>query len=288
VSTDPSSDEALSFSSRIKRRHHEYWRRRWFTLHQNAFCQLGYRTRDDSFEKWHCCPLWQRKLTNKWNSREFALKLGCRVPELFWSGISVDDSPFSQLPVRYVMRGVTGFSGRAVLVLDRGRNLLNGEPYDHARIRDAMRPHVGGYPSRRLLVEEFLPPEPHAASDLPRDYKVFAFGDRIGAIQIIERRPERFVMGFDESWKPMPALRKKRATPLEVVPPRPDCLDEMLSVVRKIGAAYGSFVRVDMYVAASGAVFGELTGTPSEGNGYSDFADKYFGELWAETCPASI
>jgi hypothetical protein len=62
----------------------------------------------------------------------------------------------------------------------------------------------------------------------------------------------------------------------------------MLSGVRKIGAAYGSFVRVDMYATTAGAVFGELTGTPSEGNGYSDFADKYFGELWSETCPAMI
>src|SRR5688572_18144727 len=43
--------------------------------------------RNDSEETWRsCCKFWQRTLTYKLNSREFAQKYGCRVPELYWSG----------------------------------------------------------------------------------------------------------------------------------------------------------------------------------------------------------
>ena len=50
----------------------------------------AFRTREDPAETWRCCPYWQRTLIQKWNSREFASKHGCRVPELYWSG-----GPFS-------------------------------------------------------------------------------------------------------------------------------------------------------------------------------------------------
>ena len=231
--------------------------------------------------------MWQRKLANKWNSREFAIKLGCPVPELYWFGTRVDEIPFSSLPDRYVIRAVVGFSRRAVLVLDRGRNLLNGEHYDAPRIREAMRPHAGGFPPRRLLVEEFVPPEPEDDFQLPRDYKIYIFGDRIGAIQVIERRSEAFVTAFNEGWDPLPPIRQ-RTRLIEVLPRRPDCLDEMLAISRKFANAYGSFVRVDLYVGSQGAVFGECTGTPAEGRGYSEYCNRYFGELWEETFPDAL
>lgn len=46
---------------------------------------LALRHRDDPDEHWHCCENWQRTLGNKWNSREFALRHGCRVPELYYA-----------------------------------------------------------------------------------------------------------------------------------------------------------------------------------------------------------
>lgn len=275
------------FSDRVQRRQRAYWRRNWLTLHQKELCYLGYRNRDDNASRWRCCDLWLRKLANKWNSREFAIRHGAVVPELYWWGTRVDEIPFDRLPDRYVVRGIAGSSRRAVLVLDRGRNLLDGQHYDHQRIRDTMRRHGGGFPSRRLLVEEFVPPQSDTGSELPRDYKLYAFGNEVACIQVIERRPAAFVATFDDSWRPMPALRG-RSNPFEVPPARPACLDEMLSMARAISVACGTFVRVDTYVGPRGAVFGELTGTPAQGNSYTDFADKYLGEYWQRTFPDAL
>jgi len=279
----------VPFSTRVQRRHELFWRRRWLTLHPKAICQLTYRSRDDALEKWHCCRLWQRKLANKWNSREFAQKLGCAVPELYWSGWSPTEIPYERLPDRFVIREVSGHSRRAVLVLDRGRNLLDGEPYDPARIAATMRPHLRGWPRRRLLVEEFIPPEPGVSTALPRDYQFYVFGDRIGAISAIERghRPKSATVLFDEDWNPLPPLRRT-AVILEVLPSRPACLDEMRTTAMTIGKAYGSFVRVDVYAGPRGALFGELTGTPAEGRGFTEFADRRLGELWELTYPDAV
>jgi hypothetical protein len=272
------------FSGRVQARHWAYWRRNWFTPHQKEFCYLSYRTRDQDLEAWKCCPLWLRKLANKWNSREFAIKHGIEVPELYWSGTDTDRMPLADLPDRYVIRAVAGFSRRAVLVFDHGRNLLDGERCDARRIRDMFRPHAGGFPQRRVLVEEFIPPDEGARSELPRDYKVYVFGTHVAAIQVIERRPEPHVMAFDQDWNPLPPIRK-RPNILEVPPARPACLPELLGMARTLGNACGTFIRVDAYVTPHRAVFGELTPTPSEGKGYTSFADEYFGDYWQRLCP---
>jgi hypothetical protein len=281
----PVADPRL-FSERVKWRHHVYWRRRWLTLHPKVVCQLTYRTRDDSFEKWHCCRLWQRNLTNKWNSREFAQKLGCPVPELYWVGTRLDQIPFDRLPDRYVMRAVVGTDRKAVLVLDRGTNLLNGKRYDREMIRNAMHPHVGRVPARRLLIEEFIPAEAAVRAMLPRDYKLYMFAGHVGAILVIERRPEAFYLAVDEAWRPIPLL--DHGAPIEEPPEPPACLDQMIAIAQSLGRAYGSFVRVDVYAGPNGAVFGELTGTPAEGRGFSEFADRYLRDLWDTHCPGTL
>ena len=276
-----------SFSSRVQRRYQLFWRKRRFSLHTRGFCQRTYLSRQDALDTWHCCAFWQRKLSNKWNSREFAQMLGCSVPELYWSGTKLTEIPFDRLPDQFVIRSVVGHSRQAVLVLDRGRDLLKGQRYDPARIIEVMRPRMRTFPPGRLLVEAFVAPEPGVPTSLPRDYKFYVFGDRIAVIQVFERGEKVTTSTFDDSWNPLPHLHRIDISP-KVEPLPPACIDELRAVARTLGKAFGSFVRVDMYAGAQGALFGEFAATPSKGQAFTAFADQYLGELWAATYPDSI
>ena len=61
---------------------------------------------------------------------------------------------------------------------------------------------------------------------------------------------------------------------------RPDCWDEMVASVQKIGEELNIYMRIDMFATNRGAVFGELTPTPHGGKGYSEFGDRFLGSYW--------
>ena len=84
---------------------------------------------------------------------------------------------------------------------------------------------------------------------------------------------------YDEHWRPLhfPVLLSDREA-LRADPPR--CADEMCAAARRLGAAYGTFVRIDLYAGSRGCVFGEFTPTPRLGRGYTDDAEEYLGDCW--------
>ncbi len=69
------------FSERIKRRHKIFWGALNAEKIRNKIMDAN-----DPIEKWKNVKNWQRKLSNKYNSREFAKKHNCRVAELYWKG----------------------------------------------------------------------------------------------------------------------------------------------------------------------------------------------------------
>lgn len=272
------------FAARLRWRHDWYWRHRGLSLHDWITCRHTYLTQDDPLTRWRCCPRFQRRLSNKWNSREFARKLGIPVPRLYWSGTHLDAIPFDQLPPRYAVRSAIGYSRRAVLVMSHGRNLLVDRPCDPPGIRDAMRPHVRRLPRRRVLVEEFIAPEPGTEAALPREYKFFVFGGHVGVVNVIERTTPPTAATFGPAWDRLPPIDAVLAEPA-VPPPKPACFEEMLAAAATFGSAVGAFVRVDLYAGARGPVFGETTGTPSEGRFFTEFANRHLTALWDRHCP---
>jgi hypothetical protein len=287
--TSLASRENLLFSDRIKRRYERFWIHRELSFHTRGLCQLSYLTREDPPEKWHCCNYWQRKLSNKWNSREFVCRLGCAVPELYWSGRRVEDIPFDRLPDRYVIRPVVGHSKKGVFVIDHGLNLIDRKNYTEEQIRSVLRPIVAGFPPRRILVEELLRPERGVPSDRPMEYKIHAFGDVIGAIVANQYGPELLSSGFDERWNLLPDLyqSQKRFRP-SVEPAPPECLSELVRWAKVLGTAYESYVRVDFYATERGCVFGEFAATPFRGAGFTVFGDQHLGECWDRTFPDAV
>ncbi len=247
------------------------------------------RSRHDPEEVWHCCRYWQRSLINKWNSREFAVRHGCRVPELYWVGRSPRKLPFGSLPERYVVRPTFSHSRRGVYVIWDGVDLLTGKPVRSEEMRRCLAGMVRRSVTGRILAEEFVA-EPDAEPALPVEVKVHVFGGWIGAISVARRSivPSQTRGRFyqaDWSLFPEPMLAKGI---LDDPIPAPPFLEELREAGVRLGQAYGTYVRIDFLLAGNRIVFNEFSSTPCGGQCFTAFANEYFGRLWQKHCPDEV
>lgn len=278
------------FGDRIYDRHLTWYRRHHDDVHPPRDCHR-LRERDDDDALWHCCPFWQRKLNNKWNAREFAIRHGARPPELYWWGRDPDEIPFEKLPPRFVVRATSGTACARVLALADGVDLLTGRLYPRREQLATLRHWIDtGFSRTRLLVEEFIV-SGSGSLELPPDYKVHVFGDHIGAVQVVRRHGagrstwrQRF---YTEKWEPFDDPLNT-FNPQDSTTPPPECLDDILRSARRLGRAFGAYVRVDFYASPRGAVFGEFAPTPYQGEHFTPYANAYFEDLWLAHTPGTI
>lgn len=276
------------FRERIERRQRFWWGTDWSRPHRQLALRLhrfrerySWRTGDEPDARWHCCDRWQRTLMSKWNARQFARHLGCRVPALLWSGWRTSHLPVHSLPDCYVVKPNFGTMGRGVHVMAEGVELRSGKPCSDRELLERLREERGEISNNPILVEEFVLSE-DGARVLPIEYKCHVFGDKVAAIQVGHRAAGSLTQRFyRDDWKPFddPMSRRKPLADLED-PPR--CFDELLSYARRLGAAYGTYVRVDLYASEKGCVFGEFAPTPWGGSGFTPFAQDYFEQIWQE------
>jgi hypothetical protein len=282
-----------SFSERLERRTRVWWGkpRKW--RNRESYRRLFHRlqenhsllSKDDPEARWHCCDLWQRLLSNKWNAREFVQRYGCRVPALYWYGRRPGTLPIDLLPDHFVIRPIWGASTRGTYVFAQDRNLLDQTPLTKASLRDHLVRTAGRVRRFPIMAEEFVKTE-SGRYELPTEYKCYMFGDTVGAVHVVLRsgRDKAKIRPYTAAWEPFddPINTHHPLAPL-VDPPR--CLDELIACAKRLGTAYGTFVRVDLYASDMGCVFGEFSSTPMEGRCFTPFAEQYFGQLWQRTFP---
>jgi hypothetical protein len=248
---------------------------------------LRFRTEPDA--AWQCCPQWPRTLVHKWNSREFAQKHGCRVPALYWFGHRIASVPYALLPARYVIRPVWGTVRRGVHVVADGRELLRNLPARGVDIRRRLFREHGPVAATPLLIEEFIPAK-DGEGRLPIEYKCHAFGDMIAAVQVIERLGPRTGTQryYTARWETFPDVMD---TNYPLAPPRepPRSLDEMLGAATRLSQAIGTYMRIDFFDSAAGAVFNEFSSTPQvQTLPYTRHCDEMFGTLWQQRFPEVV
>jgi hypothetical protein len=291
-SSNPSPAQPRLFSERIQTRQRVWWAKPNKWRNRESYRHLFHRfkdthrlrSKDDPEHQWHCCELWQRSLSNKWNAREFAQRYGCRVPALYWYGRRTGALPLDSLPTHFVIRPIWGAAGKGTYVLAHGRDLRHERVYSKDQLMAELRRQRGWVSRFPILVEEFVKTETgeHA---LPIEYKCYTFGATIGAIQVVQRiGRQAWHRFYTPSWDPFEDKMGTDNPPAEYCDP-PRCLEEILACARRLGGAYGTFVRVDCYATDRGCVFGEFSSTPMNGRGFTAFADKYFGDLWNATFP---
>lgn len=126
----------------------------------------------------------------------------------------------------------------------------------------------------RIMIEEYIQ---DSAGRLD-DYKFYCcHGKPLGLHVDIDRFGSHGYRIYDADWNEF----VKTTRPVKHLPhiPRPDKLDELVDICRRLSAGF-SYVRVDLYYVDGRIYFGELTFTP--GGGMAAFdpveSDFYFGE----------
>lgn len=174
-----------------------------------------------------------------------------------------EDIQWDRLPQRYVLKCTHGSSCNIVQDGTRDETTIARQ---RARLRDWMAadwfwlsrewPYLGVKP--RVLIEQFL----HGpGGGVPYDYKILCFG---GEPQYIIVDVDRYKSGgdghrrnfYDVNWVKQEVFNRHPG--YEGLIPRPECLDEMLEVARKLAQGL-RHIRIDLYEAEGRVYFGEMT-----------------------------
>jgi hypothetical protein len=282
-----------TFSQRIDQRLDLWWgyrRRRGERLtvryHPHHLRErFARRRRDDPDDAWHCCGFWPRTLINKWNSREFVAKHGGRIPNLYWCVRLPSRRRLRRLPAQFVLRPIAGTSRHGVHVVSNGHDLLRGVPFTGAEVRRSILGSGKMGWTIPILAEELVRAE-DSVGRLPIEYKCHTFGDVVAAVQVLERtgmraRDHRF---YTPEWQPFADPMNTELPQAKLRDP-PRCLREMLNLASRLGAAVGTYMRIDFFAADVGCVFNEFASAPHY---FTPFADEFFCALWDEKFPAAI
>ena len=247
-----------------------------------GFPPFGDRIRDRHRRWWkegQSHPL--KALGGKREGQDYMQALGYQVPRVHAMFDRITDLPeLSDLPPRIVLKPDKGCSSKNVFLIENSHNLLDNTPLSRADIIAK----VGADSTEPFLAEELLQ---HDAGrrGLPYDYKFNCFGSQIASLHVVERnsmthKHQNRYWYLTEDWALQPIRISRSLYPERTLPPKPDCLDEMLALIRDVGARLNCFVRIDIYATARGPVFGEFTAFPNMGYGYTPEAEARFGAMW--------
>jgi hypothetical protein len=269
-------------TTRIKTRHRKFWSDPNAEKVRNTFTAP-----DDPIEKWRNVENWQRKLSNKLNSRNFALAHNCRVPQLYWCGRNIKDINFDAFPKNYVIRPTIGHSSKLVFLMKEGYNLFENKAYSTDELKAVLQQAIDNNENLQFLIEEFLKDE-SGEQKILNDYKLFCFNGEIACVNIIDRfSPNTGTSTFyTEQWELIPSVNK--IYPSGSYTPPPKCFNEILAQAKELSKSYKVFVRIDLYATDKGAVFGEFTPTPGMGGGFTKFGQKLLISYWNKYCNGMI
>jgi len=283
------------FSDLVKRRQRIWWshsKRPWDPLglapRVVRRLQLAIpRSRTQPQWLWRSQPYWQRCLNNKWNSREFAVMHGFRVPALYDHARNLAELDVHAWPEAFVVRPAFGHSRRGVFVVHGERELLRHEALTRAQLLRRLQLERGAWSLLPVLVEEFVRTEA-GAYELPLEYRCYAFNGHVAAISCDVRLHAQSVRKreYYPDWTPV-------ETPLTTSPEAPlseppACLPAIVDCAQTLSRAYRSFVRVDCYATDRGCVFGEFSSSPKAGRNFTPFGDRLLGEAWQRYAPGAL
>lgn len=97
-----------------------------------------------------------------------------------------------------------------------------------------------------------------------KDYKIFCF-DGEPKFLYISDSPNHELVFLNTDWTEA-EFGRSDYKPLTNIPPKPDNLNEMISIVGKLSEGF-KFLRVDLYNVKGKIYFGELTFYPASGMG---------------------
>lgn len=195
------------------------------------------------------------------------------------------DIDFDNLPAPYVIKARHGYNMNIFVhpnqVVDRDAVLRETRKWMSSNVYDLWKEWAYKYCPKGIVVEQFV----GEGTKPLADYKFWTFHGKAGIIQINHDRYEKHELNlFDIDWND---LELKGLVPRRrPSPPRPENIDEMISVAEKLAAGLDS-ARIDLYTTGDRIYFGEITHYPGAGtvrHKPRDF-DLALGELWRNGTP---
>lgn len=271
------------FALRIKHRHDTFWKSPEAETVRNMAVAAS-----EPLSKCKDVKYWQRKLSNKYNAREFAKLHNCQVPDLYWKGRNVQSIDFSKLPDHYVIRPTIGHSCNLVFLMANDINLMDKQIYSAENIKTILSKNLKENPHLEFLIEEFIKTE-KGEHKIPDDYKMYMFNGEAATIEVINRLSptEGSLSCYDKDWN-LTSNTAVNKFPQAAFQQPPKCFAQMLEQAKVLSKAYEIFVRIDFYATDKGAVFGEFTPTPGAANYLTPEAEKNFIEYWDTYCNGRI
>lgn len=173
---------------------------------------------------------------------------------------SFNEIDFDSLPKKFVLKATHG-SGWNIIITDKStinisylKNMLNYWLNSNYYYINREWPYK--YVQKRIVCEEFIGTKNNVA---PEDYKFFCFNGEPRLIQLdIGRFSKHYRNVYDTQWNRIEGVEIAHPQDYSVIYPKPDNLEEMLQIARKLSAGF-KHVRVDLYNVEGRIFFGELT-----------------------------
>lgn len=192
-----------------------------------------------------------------------------------------EDIDWDALPNQFVLKTTHGGGGGGVVICKDKHTFNRTEAI--AKLNQSMRSDIYNglreWPyknvPRRIIAETFMAPE-KGQTDLT-DYKIFCF-DGEPKFLYISDSPNHELVFLNTDWTDAEFGRSDYKL-LTNIPPKPDNLDEMLNIARKLSKGK-AHVRVDLYNVNKYIYFGELTFYT--GAGFIPFTPKEYDKMLGE------
>jgi len=191
---------------------------------------------------------------------------------------SVDEIPWEELPDKFVLKCTHGSGSNIICSNKRKLDIEEAKK----KLRKWMKKNwywfgrewVYNNINPRIVCEKFMVDE---SGEELKDYKIFCFNGEPKLIQVdFDRFKGHKRNIYDLDWDFVDLTIKYPRDPNRTIA-RPDKLDEMLNIARKMSAGI-PHVRVDLYSIGDKIYFGELTFT--HGSGYEPFYPESYNELF--------
>lgn len=202
------------------------------------------------------------------------------IPETLWNGIDLVEVYEKDWGCEWVLKPISG-SGYALFgsgsLASSGVDLTEIAKWRYADSFTLYGEWAYGQARPGYLIERRIETDTGLS---PNDVRLFVFNGRVKILQIDSPRINEVRRRFyTPEWEALPFQQGGKR--LADVQPRPDLLDEMISIAEEIGRQY-DFIRVDLYETQGKLYFGEITPYPTGGLGkYNDVAfDRVLGDYW--------
>lgn len=190
--------------------------------------------------------------------------------------------PKFNFPSNYCLKPLKGCGSRGVFLMKGDLNLKDFKKYNPSQIQEEYLKyykHKVGY-SHEYLIEELLLDD---KGEIPNDFKVYTFRDKIGCIIQIKRNPkgEDKCVFYDDNWD---IIEGNTLLPKPSKVAQTKLINISLETIKHLNV---NFKRMDLYIIKDNVLLGEITSTPAGGKFSKWFKsidqgielDKYLGYL---------